>query len=214
MCVEASRFRFHTSAELTLEDGTLMELQDRLPGDLPIGYHWLQLKKLSSAIRLIVSPGRCHFPPDLRIWGWNAQLYAVRSRESWGIGDLADLRRLTQWARSLGAGLVLVNPLDAVPPVTPQEASPYSPSSRRYLNPLYLRIEELPNASQLEAEIQRLAKVGHALNETRLIDRDTVFRLKLEAFELLWSRFESDPDFEQFLEREGETLHTFGSSAC
>ncbi len=199
-----------TSAALTLEDGTLLELQDRLPEDLPIGYHWLQMKKSSSAVRLIVSPGRCHFPPGLRIWGWNAQLYAARSRDSWGMGDLADLRHLTRWAQNLGAGLVLINPLDAVSPGIPQEVSPYSPSSRRYLNPLYLRIEELPHASELQPEIQRLANIGHALNETRLIDRDKVFRLKQEAFHLLWARFKSDPDFDRFLVTEGEALHTFG----
>ena len=63
-----------SSAELTLEDGTVREIQDRLPQDLPIGYHSLQLKKQSSApVQLIVSPGHCHFPPGLRIWGWNAQ---------------------------------------------------------------------------------------------------------------------------------------------
>ena len=63
--------------------------------------------------------------------------------------------------QSLGAGLVLINPLDAVPPVIPQEASPYSPSSRRYLNPLYLRIEELPNASQ--SFNRRHSTIGEAL---------------------------------------------------
>ena len=200
-----------SSAELTLEDGTFRKIQDCLPHDLPIGYHSLQLrKKSSSPVQVIVSPGRCHFPPGLRIWGWNAQLYATRSRDSWGMGDLADLRRLARWAQSLGAGLMLINPLDAVPPVTPQEASPYSPSSRRYLNPLYLRIEELPNASERHPEIQRLANVGRALSETRLIDRDEVFRLKQEAFQLLWARFKGDPDFDQFLVTEGEALHTFG----
>ena len=198
-----------SSGELTLEDGTSVTLEDRLPLDIPIGYHWFQPKKGSSRVRVIVSPGHCHYPPGLRIWGWNAQVYAARSRESWGMGDLADLRRLTRWAESLGAGMILINPLDAVPPVTPQEASPYSPSSRRYLNPLYLRIEELPGASSLQPDIQRLAEHGHALNESRLIDRDKVFRLKQEAFELLWSRFGSDPAFDHFLMTEGDTLRTF-----
>ena len=198
-----------SSGELTLEDGTSVILEDRLPLDIPIGYHWFQPKKGSSRVRVIVSPGQCYYPPGLRIWGWNAQVYAARSRESWGMGDLADLRRLTRWAESLGAGMVLINPLDAVPPVTPQEASPYSPSSRRYLNPLYLRIEELPGASSLQPDIQRLAEHGHALNESRLIDRDKVFRLKQEAFELLWSRFGGDPVFDHFLITEGDTLRTF-----
>ena len=92
------------------------------------------------------------------------QLYATRSNESWGMGDLSDLRRLSEWAQRLGAGMVLINPLHASQPVLPQEPSPYSPSSRRYLNPLYLRIEELPGAGRLEeleaAELpRRLAQI-------------------------------------------------------
>lgn len=197
-------------AELTLEDGTSMTIRDRLPGTLPIGYHWVTPENSpSTRVRLIVSPGQCHFPEDLRIWGWNAQLYAVRSRQSWGMGDLADLRRLARWALGLGAGLLLINPLHAVPPVVPQEASPYSPSSRRFLNPLYLRIEELPGASLLGPELHRLAAMGRALNDARLIDRNQVFRLKEQALGLLWSRFEGDEDFDRFLATEGLRLHTF-----
>ena len=98
---------------------------------------------------------------------------------------MADLRRLAQWSEDLGAGMVLINPLHAALPVLPQEASPYSPSSRRYLNPLYLRIEALPGAARLEQDLQRLATLGRALNEDRHIDRDRVFRLKQEAFQLL-----------------------------
>src|SRR4030088_1193321 len=78
----------------------------------------------------------CYLPPERRLWGWAAQLYAVRSRSSWGMGDLGDLRRLAAWARALGAGFVQLNPLHAAAPVGPQQASPYYPSSRRFRNPL------------------------------------------------------------------------------
>ena len=105
--------------------------------------------------------------------------------------------------------MVLINPLHAALPLLPQEASPYSPSSRRYLNPLYLRIEELPGAARLEQDLQRLATLGHALNEDRHIDRDRVFRLKQEAFQLLWSCFDGDSDFERFRTAEGSSLHQF-----
>lgn len=198
------------AAELTLEDGTVRQVRDQVPNDLPIGYHQLVPKDGSSApLRLIVCPGRCHLPSGLRTWGWSAQLYAARSRQSWGIGDLADLNRLAQWSKTLGAGMVLINPLHAALPLLPQEASPYSPSSRRYLNPLYLRIEELPGAVCLEQDLQRLATLGHALNEDKHIDRDRVFRLKQEAFQLLWSRFDGDSDFDRFLKAEGASLHQF-----
>jgi len=81
--------------------------------------------------------------------------------------------------------LLPINPLDAVPPLVPQEASSYSPSSRRFLNPLYLRIEDLPGAQTLGHELSRLAAMGRALNNERHIDRDRVYHLKQEALQLL-----------------------------
>ena len=206
---QGQSFPLPAAAELQLEDGTIRPIHDRLPSDLPIGYHQLIPPDRSSPVRLIVSPGRCHLPPGLRIWGWSAQVYAARSRQSWGMGDLADLRRLAQWSKDLGARMVLINPLLAAAPVLPQEASPYSPSSRRYLNPLYLRIEDLPGAARLGHDLQRLAMLGRALNEDRHIDRDRVFLLKQESLQLLWSHFEEDPTFEQFRIVEGRPLHQF-----
>jgi 4-alpha-glucanotransferase len=198
------------AATLTLEDGKVLQARHTLPTDLPLGYHTLcPHGDSSTSVRLIVSPGRCHLPPDLHIWGWSAQLYATRSRESWGFGDLADLRRLTQWAKERGAGLLLINPLHAASPVLPQEPSPYSPSSRRYLNPLYLRIEDVPGAAELGQDVSRLAGLGRALNDERLIDRDQVFRLKQEALHLLWARFRADPDFDEFRTAAGPSLRQF-----
>jgi 4-alpha-glucanotransferase len=199
-------------AELILEDGTVVQLTDQLPDDLPLGYHRLVPPDGSArAVRVIISPKQCHLPSSLRIWGWSAQLYAARSRHSWGMGDLADLRRLTEWSRNQGAGLVLINPLHATAPVLPQEASPYSPSSRRYLNPLYLRIEDIPGAAPLEPKLQALAARGRALNDDRLIDRDQVFRLKQDALQVVWSGFHGDQEFEQFRTEQGKPLHEFAT---
>ena len=104
--------------ELTLEDGAVLRVTDRVPPDLPLGYHRLRGLDDERAIRLIVAPHRCHLPEGLRIWGWAAQLYAARSGESWGIGDLADLRWLARWSAStLGAGILLINPLSAATPL-------------------------------------------------------------------------------------------------
>ena len=202
-------------ATLMREDGTVQSLIDEVPNDLPIGYHRLTpIGRSGSSIRLIVSPGRCHLPEDLRIWGWAAQLYATRSRASWGMGDLADLRRLADWARGLGAGLLLINPLHAVHPLVPQEASPYSPSSRRFLNPLYLRIEDLPGATRADNDLRKLTNLGQALNEERHIDRDRVFNLKQEALQLVWSYFEGDADFEAYCVHEGQSLHRYAVFCC
>jgi len=140
--------------ELHTEDGATISLDSgavgsdaHLPPDLPLGYHRLRRIGDGRERLLIVSPGRCHLPPDLRTWGWAAQLYATRSRQSWGMGDLGDLRRLAQWSQRLGAGMCLLNPLHATVPDFPQ-ASPYYPSSRCFRNPLYLRIEDVPGAGE------------------------------------------------------------------
>jgi 4-alpha-glucanotransferase len=198
-------------AELVLENGGSMAIEGRLPPDLPPGYHRLRSTLDDTATLVIVSPGTCHLPPAARIWGWAVQLYAARSAGSWGIGDLADLRRLAQWSQALGAGILLINPLHATWPFLPQQASPYSPSSRRYLNPLYLRVEEVPGAAEARLDLEGLAAAGRALSRERLIDRDAVFKLKMRALELLWSRFNGDPGFERYRAAHGGALTDFAT---
>jgi 4-alpha-glucanotransferase len=199
-------------AEIKLEDQTVLRVETALPADLPTGYHVLRYQDEDRDTRLIVSPGVCYLPDHLRIWGWSAQLYAVRSAQSWGIGDFADLRELGRWSRrGLDARLLLINPLGAASPTLPQQWSPYYPSTRRYRNLLYLRIEEVPGADDLGADLQRLIEAGTALNRERRIDRDAVFTLKKDALELLWARFSSDAAFDRFCKDEGEPLKQFAT---
>lgn len=135
------------------------------------------------------APRPCPAPP--RTWGWSVQVYALRSQASWGIGDLADLRRLGQWSSARGAGFLQISPLGASQPMPPIEPSPYYPSSRRFLSPLYLRIEEIPGAQRAAQLWAHLAERGRALNSEPLIDRDSVFALKMEALEALWKEFKA-----------------------
>jgi 4-alpha-glucanotransferase len=203
-------FPLEGPTELTLEEGTVLQLDTALPPDLPLGYHTLRPLDGGPAVQLIVSPGHCWEPHRPRQWGWAVQLYALRSHGSWGMGDLADLRRLAAWsATALQADLLMVNPLGAALPILPQQPSPYFPSSRRYRNLLYLRIEEIPGAPALGADLERLAATGRALNQERIIDRDTIFRLKVAALEQLWQGFGGDPAFEQYCHTQGDTLARF-----
>lgn len=188
------------------EDGGEVIVTGGLPRELGPGYYDLAREQDGRRIRLIVSPGRCHLPPDLHTWGWAVQLYAARSAASWGMGDLADLARLGRWSAGQGAGMALVNPLHAASPVGPQQASPYSPSSRCYRSPLYLRVEDVAGASSLAADLDSLAVAGRALNADRRIDRDQVWKLKLAALELLWERFPGDDDFDRYCEAQGAAL--------
>ena len=196
--------------ELTLEDGTVLRVERRLPRDLPLGYHDLRLLDSDRTTRLIITPGQCYLPADWRAWGWSAQLYALRSAQSWGMGDLADLRQLARWsARELGAGFLMVNPLGAPAPVLPQEPSPYFPSSRRFRNPLYLRIEEVPGAAEAGVAVEKMAILGRELNRARRIHRNAIFRLKLYALERIWARFEDHADFNRYCVEQGEPLKQF-----
>ena len=131
----------------------------RLPPDVPFGYHRLDARrrKRRPAHR---GPGPCHLPAGLREWGWAVQLPTTRSRRSWGIGDLGDLRELAAWSRRVGAGFLTVSPLGAPQPGPDPEPSPYFPSTRRFGSPLALRAEELPGAIDLD----ELAEAARALN--------------------------------------------------
>jgi 4-alpha-glucanotransferase len=202
--------------QLRLEDGSSREVAAAERIELPLGYHEFRPHAAGAAgdhrpIRLIATPATCHLPAGLRAWGWAAQLYAARSRRSWGIGDLGDLASLAAWSRDLGAGVLMVNPLIAPTPVLPIEPSPYFPSSRRFRNPIYLRIEDVPGAPELGDRLAPLASSGHGLNQRRRIDRDAVFALKMHALELCFARFGGAADFDAYRAREGRSLTEFAT---
>jgi 4-alpha-glucanotransferase len=198
LCVEAHVTpRLDAPARLIVHDGSELDVRDRLPPDLPIGYHRLEWRGTAQPTRLIVTPRTCVLPGS-RSWGWAVQLYALRSRASWGIGDLDDLRRFAGMSREHGARMVLVSPLHAPGPGLPQETSPYFPSSRRFRNPLHVFVDD----GVLNDE-------GRALNADRQIDRDAVFRLKLRALERRWREFTGDPAFDAYVAEQGEGLRAY-----
>lgn len=196
--------------QLVLEDGATLSIDGTLPPDLPLGYHDFHPDHGRWTTRVIVTPRQCLLPPE-RQWGWTVQLHSLRSAQSWGIGDLDDLRRLAQWSAGLGAKLLLVNPLVAPAPILPQNSSPYYPTSRRFRNPLYLRVEDVPGAERLGPDLERLAAAGRALNAQRRLDRDQVFRLKQEALRAIWATVEPNPTFERFRQEQGVSLAQFAT---
>jgi 4-alpha-glucanotransferase len=145
------------------------------PDTPPLGYH-----QLDDGRELIVTPRR--LPPVTPAWGWMLQLYALHSESSWGIGDYADLREFTN---ASGAGVVLVNPVQAITPALPVRRSPYSPSSRRFANPIYLRVTETDEFRHARPEVREQV-LRLAPPATELIDYDAVWTAKLAALELLW----------------------------
>ena len=157
--------------------GDLVRWSVPLPA-LPVGYHELRLHGQKRP--LIVVPEKV-VVPEGRHWGWQLQLYSLRSQGSWGIGDYADLRLLADAAAADGAGVVLVNPLHAELPSTPVQNSPYSPSSRLFRSALALRLEDAPEWSP------DLAALRPETDPDR-IDRDAAWVAKLAALEQMWPR--------------------------
>jgi len=196
--------------DLVLEDGSTLGRLESMPHDAPYGYH--RLTRDGGTEQLVVTgPGRCHLPAGLRAWGWAIQLAATRSRSSWGIGDLADLRELGAWSASVGAGFLAVGPLGAPNPGPEPEPSPYYPSTRRFGSPLHLRIEEVPGAERIGDELSGLAAAGRALDADRRIDRARVAALKMAALERIWEAGTDRTAFEQWRAHRGVSLERWAS---
>ena len=215
------RATFDEPADLILENGSRESLQSssgaprarvrsHLPPDVPLGYHMVEFHGSGRRLSLVVAPPRCHLPEGLRIWAWAVQLYAARSRRSWGIGDFGDLARFAAASKDQGCRLLLVNPLHAATPTLPQQSSPYSPTTRRYLNALYLAVHDIDGARGLR-EFDQLARSGRALNALPMIERDRIFALKMRALDALYRRFEGHRDFDGFLAVEGPSLREYAT---
>ena len=167
------------------------------------GYHRLSLLVGSEPIGetvLIVAPSACYCPPALdgnqRVWGPTAQLYTLRSHRNWGIGDFTDLGALVQEFGRRGAGIIGVNPLHALFPDNPDHASPYSPSSRRYLNLQYLDPEAIPDFAECDEARRRVASPAFqrrlaSLRSTDFVDYAGVAAAKRDVLELLYASFQT-----------------------
>ena len=179
--------------EAALADGRL-----ELSLALPPGYHRLTIEGLEGETLLVAAPPRCYRPAALddggRVWGPAVQLYGVRSGRNWGIGDFTDLGELVELWGERGAGIIGLNPLHALFPHNPLHASPYSPSSRRWLNVLYLDVEAIAEFRDCEAARDRVrgaefqARLAR-LREAALVDYAGVAHAKHEIAALLYENF-------------------------
>ncbi|WP_079075185.1 4-alpha-glucanotransferase [Streptomyces atriruber] len=160
---------------------------------LPPGHHTLHVRAPDGRrahAPLLAVPDRLPAPPG-RTWGFLVQLYSVLSRRSWGMGDLGDLAELASWSgRALGAGFVQLGPLHAAEPGPLPDPSPYRPSSRRFADPMHVRVEAVPEFAYLDPAarpvVDRLVARARQLNEavldgSSLIDREAVRDLKHRA---------------------------------
>ncbi|MFJ6796632.1 4-alpha-glucanotransferase [Streptomyces sp. NPDC091268] len=204
---------------------TRLELEGEEPGGRPaggvppLGVHRVHVEApdgRTATAALIVAPDRAPAPPE-RAHGLLVQVYSLLSERSWGMGDLGDLAELARWAaRTHGAGFIQVNPLHAAVPGTPTDPSPYRPSSRRFPDPVHLRIEDVPEYARCPDRdaLAELAERGAALRREvlekgALIDRDAVWALKRTALELLYAvprTAEREAAYREFRAAQGPAL--------
>ncbi|WP_447745709.1 4-alpha-glucanotransferase [Enterobacter asburiae] len=194
-----------------------------LPAKLPEGYHTLTLTQddLRFHCRVIVAPKRCYEPQALlegkKLWGACVQLYTLRSDSNWGIGDFGDLKKMLVDVGERGGAFIGLNPIHALYPANPESASPYSPSSRRWLNVIYIDVnalDDFKNSKEAQAW-WKLSTTQQALKQARdadWVDYSTVTALKMAALRLAWKGFSQRDDeqmaaFRQFVTQEGESLY-------
>jgi (1->4)-alpha-D-glucan 1-alpha-D-glucosylmutase len=164
--------------------------------NLDFNYYYLLIDG-ERVFKIAVHPDKCFSPlkEDVKFWGPAIQLYAVKSSKNWGIGDFNDLKRLMAFFAANGASFVGINPLHAIFHKAPKDASPYYPSSRDFLNVLYIDIEDTPEF-QSSNEAQELIKNDDFQNEltqlrqSALVDYEGVSKVKFKAFDLLFREFQ------------------------
>jgi len=172
-----------------------------LPEDLARGYHTLEAvgpDGSSGNCSLIVTPGRCFEPAALaggeKLWGVAVQLYTLRSRDNWGIGDFNDLEYVVRHAALHGAAFVGLNPLHALFPSNPHHFSPYSPSTRHFLNVLYIALPRIPEFTECREARRRADEPAFVAELERMrttddVDYPGVARAKLPLLRLVYDHF-------------------------
>ena len=211
-----------------IEDMEFQEYLIDIPITLPLGYHSLSLviddDELGS-MRLIIAPSSCYKPEALlqgqKVWGISVQLYCLRSDNNWGVGDFSDLSFLVEKLAKQGAQFVGLNPIHALYPANPSACSPYGPSSRRWLNFIYIDVTALDGYQQASTQAvvndidfqQKLQKA----RSTDLVDYELVTELKLNALEKVFAHQNSqylskntklNKIFKAFVVEGGESLKT------
>ncbi len=194
----------HANGEYWLNEGPVKRFDVELTDVSSIGYYQLEIKTVDGAVAascLIVAPGACYEPPvfeqQQKAWGVSLQLYSLRSGRNWGIGDFGDLCSAIDILAPLGVDVIGVNPLHTLFAHQPENASPYSPSSRDYLNPVYLHVEEIEDYANCQ-QAQALVESGgfqatlRILREDEFVNYSGVWVAKLQVLEMLYQSFRGE----------------------
>lgn len=187
---------------LTLENGKVLTGRIKknginFPENLPLGYHTLELhSKKTYQTQIIIAPKTCYQPPAIKqnqhLWGSCLQLYTLKSQQNWGIGDFNDLQNFIQHFHTVGGDFIGLNPIHALFPANPEAASPYSPSSRRWLNILYISVPDLPEFQRSNDAQNWFSSSATQKNLTQLQNLDWIDYTQVMKFKLTGLKFAFD----------------------
>ena len=224
-------FELHQAIdERTINGEKLFRFEEFLPYVLATGYHTFSIKLThgkTAETSLIATPETCYQPDEIesgkKVWGIALQLYSLRSKRNWGIGDFTDLRTLIDLVAPMGVDVIGLNPLHTLFSHLPENASPYSPSSRDFLNPVYLDIERIEEFSRCEEARDLVfsddfhAKL-QALRDADLVQYSDVWSLKMNVLKMLYQQFREDlsnhaletaDEFQRYQDKKGDALADF-----
>jgi len=194
------------------------------------GYYQLNVSidNLHARCPLIFAPKMCLSPQEVsaqKMWGFTAQLYSLRSKNNWGMGDFTDLFELVEKSASQQTSTIGLNPLHPLYQQNPAHRSPYSPSSRCFLNPLYIDVTKIPNFEHcdlVQKKVNNKTFQQHliASRESQFVDYPAVAKLKYEITEMLFADFCANKEnsyqlmsteFENFKQKQGNNLYNFAT---
>jgi len=217
----ARYFEPDTLCRVHLEQGETLELRldgnAVLPGVIALGYHQVQIN--DQTFTLAVAPTHCYSVAEAvdsqpaRAWGISAQLYGLRRLNDGGFGDTLALEHLARAAAERGADALAISPMHAMFSADPQRYSPYSPSSRLFLNSLYASPACILGEREVRNAIEALgiADQLHDLEQLDLIDWPAAAQAKQRLLRALYEDFRhghhpQHADFLSFRQTGGEVL--------
>lgn len=168
--------------------------------DLEFGYYDLFLTCGQEQFKsvLAVTPEKCYRNEAIesgKLWGYSLQLYSLKSRHNWGVGDFTDLKNFVQMCARAGADVIGLNPLNVLFHDFPENASPYSSISRMFLNPIYIDVEKIPGFCELIRE-KYSAQIADA-KQGDMIDYTKVYTLKIKVLQELFGGIHTYPEYQK-----------------